>query len=298
MTRRILFLPAAALCLTIALAGCSTVFSGTSSAIAPGSPDVASGGYSASGGAAGDSGSTGTKVDDSALAQRSVIQTGTAVVTVETPKDAADAAARIVSAAGGRVDARSETAPTQSDRGSATVTLRIPSSAFEATLTQLEGLGTVQSVNLQTQDVTADVQDLGARITASRASIDRLLALLAKATDTKDLVQIEEAVASRQSDLESMETQQRYLADQVSMSTLDLQLVSVADAPVQEPNTFLSGLGAGWGSFVAFLSGTLVVIGVALPWLAFAGVIAAVVVVLVRARRRRSRRADVSEPAA
>ena len=221
------------------------------------------------------------------LVDRQVITTGWVTITVEKPLDAATDAVRIAEAAGGRVDGRTEYAPVNGDQGSATLTLRLPAESLTQTLDKLKELGEVQEVSLNASDVTMQSQDLDARITALSASVDRLLALLATAVDTDTLIQLETAISDRQGELESLESQRRYLADQVALSTVTLNLQSVATAPVQEPDTFLDGLVAGWNSFVAFFAGLVVVIGVLLPWLVFLGIIAAIVVFLIKRRKPR-----------
>jgi hypothetical protein len=226
---------------------------------------------------------------------RQVITTGWVTIVVDDPKDAAAEAVRITEAAGGRIDGRSEYAPVDGDQGSATLTLRVPAGTLTATLDKLREIGEVREVSLNSSDVTMETQDLEARITALQASVDRLLALLPTATDTETLIALETALSARQADLESLKAQQRYLDDQVSMSTITLSLVSVAAAPVVEPDTFLSGLLAGWNAFVAFFAGLLVAFGVLLPWLVFAGLITLVILLLVRRARRK---AAAAQPAA
>lgn len=217
---------------------------------------------------------------------RQVIVTGWVTVTVEDPLEASSEAIRITESVGGRVDGRDETAATENERGRATLTLRLPADDLTETLDKLKALGTVQEVSLNSNDVTMATQDLDARISALSASIGRLEALLATATDTENLIALETAISDRQSQLESMEAERRYYADQVSLSTVTLNLVSVADAPVEEPITFLDGLAAGWNSFVAFFAGLVVVLGVLLPWIAFAAIITGVVLYILRRRRK------------
>lgn len=228
----------------------------------------------------------GSDAGDTAGVDRQVIVTGWVTITVEEPMDAAAEAVRITESVGGRVDGRTEYAPVDGDKGSATLTLRLPADDLTETLDRLKALGEVQEVSLNSSDVTMVTQDLDARISALSASIDRLLALLATASDTETLITLETAISDRQAQLESLESERRYYADQVSLSTVTLNLVSVADAPVEEPVTFVDGLVAGWNSFVAFFSGLIVVIGVLIPWLLLAGVITAVVLLLVRWRQR------------
>ena len=187
---------------------------------------------------------------------RQVIETGYVTIVVDKPLDAAGDAVRITEQAGGRVDGRNEYAPTDGNQGSATLTLRIPVSALDDTLDTLKALGAVQEVSLSSSDVTMQTQDLDARITALSASVDRLVALLATATDTDTLISLETAISARQGELDSLESQQGYLADQVAMSTVTLNLVSPDQAVVTEPNNFFSGLTRRLGGFHRLLRRT------------------------------------------
>jgi uncharacterized small protein (DUF1192 family) len=266
------------LAVAVSLAGCSAS-SSSSDEVAPAvrgsEPSVVEGA------AAGDTAA------DLVAQDRSVVTSGTATITADDPLAAATEAVRIVEGAGGRVDARTESAPTDNDQGSANLTLRIPSSVLTATLDDLKALGKIGDVALTSVDVTTQSQDLEARISALRASVDRLTALLATATDTKVLIELESAISERQGNLESMEAQQRSLADQVSMSTIELALISVTDAPVAQPDTFWSGLAAGWGAFTGFVGFVLVAVGVLLPWIVAAGIATGAALMVVRRRRAR-----------
>jgi hypothetical protein len=244
------------------------------------------------GGVAADGAVVDQDASTSAAVERQVVITGNVTITAEDPIAASRDAVRIVETAGGRVDGRTEYAPTETDQGSATLQLRIPADKLTATLDKLEELGRADEVSLSTSDVTVESQDLDARITALRASIERLNGLMSQATDIDDLITLESAISSRQGELESLEAQQRYLADQVSMSTISLYLRSDAEAPKTTPADFWSGLAAGWNAFVAFWAGLLVVLGVLLPWLITLAVIAVVVIWIVRRRRRSAERAQ------
>lgn len=225
----------------------------------------------------------GTDLD--AAQDRQLVTTGYLTITADDPIAAASDAIAIAERAGGRIDARSEDAPVNGDAGSAQVTLRLPSKTLTQTIDDIKALGTVEVLSLSSIDVTTEAQDLDARIAATTASLDRLLGLLTTANTTETVLALETAITERQGNLESMQAQRRLLADQVSLSTLQLDLISVADAPADEPDTFLSGLLAGWGGFVAFFSALLVLFGVLLPWLVLTAVIAAIVLVLVRRSR-------------
>jgi hypothetical protein len=280
-TSRRLAFPTLVLVLGLSLTGCSAAghgsASGGSEAISPGTaPDSQV--------------SNGSASTSSDIVKRQVVTTGTVVIKTSTPIAAADKAASITDSAGGRVDDRDQSAATTSAPASATLTLRIPSSRLTPALAALKKLGTVESISIATDDVTTKSQDLGARVTALQTSITRLLALESKATTTADLIALEADIASRQGDLESLTAQQRYLNDQVSMSTIKLEFLAPSAAIVKPgPPSPGSAFTAGLSGFGVFFNWLFLVLLYLLPWLVLGAVIWVGIVYVVR--RRRGRRA-------
>ncbi len=243
--------------------------------------------------------STGKVVSD-----RAIIITGEMYMTVEDPILIADRAAGIVKNAGGRIDARSETAPDERSRGSAWLTMRIPSDKLDSVIDNLRTLGTVDQYSTNSADVTNVVTDLDAKISTLRASTARIEGLLADAKNISDIITLENELDRRQSELESLEAQQRGLADQVSMSTINLSLTTepivIVPPPDDSPDNFLSALAKGWHALVGFLSAALIVLGVLLPWLALIALVAIPAFLATRARKARAaeREAALEAPAA
>jgi uncharacterized coiled-coil protein SlyX len=280
MTRTTTTLGATLLAATLLLAGCSAGGGSVSdeSGGAPMAPEV-------NGGDAVTDGDTGVVTEENS---RDVIVTGSMTVTADDPIAASRDAVRLVEAAGGRVDGRTEYAPSNGDAGSATLVLRIPAERLQEVIDDLAELGRADEISTSTSDVTQYVTDLESRIATQRSIIDRLNAMFAQATTIADLITLETTIAEHQATLEDLEAQQRSVEDQVALSTLSLYLRSEAEAPAPEPMDFLSGLAAGWGAFVAFFSGLLVALGVLLPWLVAAALISGAIVLLVRGNRRRA----------
>jgi hypothetical protein len=212
---------------------------------------------------------------------RSVITTGWMAVTVDDPVDSAAQVAALVDAADGRVDRRNETPRTDTQQARATLVVRVPADRFDDVLADLRELGEVDSVQLEASDVTQQTQDLDSRIESLRTSADRLRTLIAQADDVGDLIAIESELTNRQSELDALVTQRDFLADQVAYSTLTVELLSEGLAPESGPNDFWSGVVAGWNALTGFVAGLLVAVGVLLPWLGVAVVIAAIVVGIV-----------------
>lgn len=227
---------------------------------------------------------------------RAIIVTGEMYMTVEDPVAIADQVATIVQAAGGRVDGRSETAPDEYYGGSAALTLRIPADELDDVLERVRALGTVDELRTESSDVTTQVTDLESRISTLRASTKRIEGLLTEANDISDIIALENELSSRQAELESLEARQRGLDDQVSMSTIYLSLTTEPVVIVDDsPDSFWDGLVSGWNGLVAFISGALVVLGVVLPWLALAGILAFGAMLVIRARRGSARRSAAAQ---
>lgn len=226
---------------------------------------------------------------DGAESERQVVQTGVLQLTVDDPRSVADAVVDLAERSGGRVDSRSEHAATEEQAGSAALTIRVPADEVSATVDALRELGRIDRIDLEAQDVTAAAQDLDARIRGLELSVARMSDLLARTTTTEDVVEAENALTERQTRLEELQSQRARLADAVALSTLTVELVGpgVVPAATPGPTSFVGGLAVGWQSFVVMLRGLLVVLGVLLPWLAFAGAVTAAVVAAVRWRRRR-----------
>ncbi|QNO38031.1 DUF4349 domain-containing protein [Protaetiibacter sp. SSC-01] len=256
---------------TLALSGCSASFEGASD----------SGGTGQQAPQAVDGESRGAADEAASPEDRALVITGTVTVTAEDPIAAAALATEIAASVGGRVDARTEYAARDGEGGSARLTLRVPADSVDEVRERLDELGTVDQTDFSTVSVGERQRDIESRITTLTASIARFTAWLATAETTADLISLETAIADRQAQLETLEAEQRALADQVAMSTITLTLRAEGVAPPPEgPTNFWEGLVAGWNAFVGFWAGVAVGLGVALPWLVLlaVGVVAAVYV--------------------
>jgi len=299
---------AGAVLLALALAGCSAGATSTDPDVATSAVESAADlgtEYAAEAPADGGGG-----VEPVAAAPQHVIVEGYMTVVVDEPTETVARVTDLVAQAGGYVESRSEQAPTEDSRGRATLVLRLPAAGVEGTLDAIAALGELADRNTTATDVTLQVTDLDARIEALETSIDRLLAMLADAQRTEDLITIERTLQERQSDLESFKAQRQVLGNRVALATISLELTTEPPPPTVGPGGFLPGVASGWAALVDTLRGASVVVGVLLPWLAFFGIVAAIVVPLVRrARRRRAARparpvdapappADAQSPAA
>ena len=101
--------------------------------------------------------------------------------------------------------------------------VRVPSSRFEALIARIErGKYEVRSKSIESREVTEEYSDLETRLASKRNTRKRYHELLSRSTSVKDILAVEEATHTLQEEIESTEGRLRYLADQVTFSTLDL----------------------------------------------------------------------------
>ncbi|MDQ1121911.1 DUF4349 domain-containing protein [Microbacterium trichothecenolyticum] len=187
-------------------------------------------------------------------------------------------------------DASAQSFP--ADASTAWIRVRVPVDALTSVMDGLSTLGTVTASKVTRSDVTDQTVDLRARITAAEASVARLTELMSQAGSVADLIAAESALADRQAQLDADRQQLALLESQVAMSSLTVQVMPAAATVAADPAGFGDGLVAGWNGLVTTLNGVVIGLGFLLPWLAAAGLVAAVVWVVRRARRRRARGAD------
>lgn len=235
-----------------------TSSSNTLTMLAPGAAD---GARTAAGTPVDQSGPTdqsGTESSDS----RQVITTGSASVTTDDPRAAAQRLARWVESVGGRVDDRAESAE---DGDTATLTIRVPSDRVTSTTDQLESYGTVDRLSISKRDVTAAVADLDARISALQVSVARLTEIMSRADTSEALIAAETALTDRQSQLEQLQSERRQTSEQIALSTLDVTFTQQDSA---QPEGFLGSIASGWQALVACALWLLHALGILLPWIA------------------------------
>jgi hypothetical protein len=181
-----------------------------------------------------------------------------------------------------------------------TIQLRVPSGSFGDVLNELSHLGKLESSSRSTDDVTGEVIDVNSRVRSAKDALGRIRLLLGRAQDLGDVIRLESELSSRQSDLESLEARQAYFADQTSLATISLTLLSPDVPAPSEPDKdgFLAGLSSGWHALAAAATTVATVTGALLPFLALVVLVGLPIVLVVRTTRRRRPPAPSPSPPA
>jgi len=181
--------------------------------------------------------------------------------------------------------------------GFSSITISVPTAELDSTLDRLADIGKVHSRNASTEDVTAQYVDTESRVKTMQASVDRVRALMSRATKLGDVVALEAELSRRQADLEATQSQLAALKDSVALSPVEVRL-STDEQVLQEAEDstgFLAGLRAGWAAFTGSVTVLLTLVGAVLPFAVLAALV--LVPLLVWLRRRTSRGPVTAQPA-
>lgn len=209
---------------------------------------------------------------------RAVISTGRVSVVSSHLEHARARVDELMKAFGGYVSDE-QTSHDRSGRISySTLTLRVPVTSFTAAMHSLAGLGTVHDAQSSTKDVTTQVIDVNSRVQTAKASLKRLRGFLRTAANVRTLIDVENEITTRESDLQSLKAQQAYLSDQTSLATITLELsrpdkVHITPGPLEHAG-FLTGLRGGWHALQSTVVVALTVVGATLPFLVLLGLLA------------------------
>jgi Domain of unknown function (DUF4349) len=252
-----------------ALAGCAGLSGGEGSSGDEPAGEPASRSSDASGGSSSTSGDASTGVKQSVATtplNREVISTGQISVSTRSISKARAEVLRLVTSYDGSV-ADEQTDSDQRGRiNSSTLTLRVPTSDFGEAMDALARIGKVERQTRKSEDVTTQVLDNDARVRAAERAIRQIELLLSRADALRDIIAIESDLARRQADLDSLKSQQAWLEDQTSLSTINVQLSRPGEAPEDEARGFLAGLGDGWDAMTNATVVLLTVLGAVLPF--------------------------------
>lgn len=199
-----------------------------------------------------------------------------------------------VSALGGYVES-SESGAYSSVRYEHLV-LRIPADSLDSFLQAVAALGTVTSQDTSVQDVTDKYVDVKSRLAALETEQETLLALLKKAENLTDILEIQDRLTEVRGTLESYKAQLQALESQIDYSTVTMTVNEVERVSPPEQTGFfaqvrqnlsenLYAIGQGARSFGIWFLSSLPYFAI---WIVLIGLV--VVVVLLIRRRRKKRR--------
>lgn len=209
-----------------------------------------------------------SQAGDPALVARAIVSSGEITVRPRSIDQARAEVLRMVSAWGGTVADEQTVSDKRGRASDSTLTLRVPTTRFAGAMSALADLGRTEQQSRSSEDVTTTVIDNAVRVRSAERSIRQIELLLGRAQRLGDIIAIESELARRQADLDSLTSQQAYLRDQTSLSTIVVHLgrVRALVRPEEHAGGFLTGLSDGWQAMQAVTGTLMTLVGAVLPF--------------------------------
>ena len=237
-----------------------------------------------------------------AAAGRKIIKNGELTIqTREFDQFIADLNAAIL-AVGGYVESSSVKGNSynKSRMRSAEITVRIPAENLDAFCAQVSDLGNVTYKNLYTRDVTLTYVDLESHVKALRTEQQTLMELLARAQSVEDIIVVQSRLSDVLYEIESYESTLRTYDDQIAYSSVRLSLQEVQRETTVEKESAAQEIARrfkeNWedvkDGFARFGINFVSSLPVILVWVVFLGLVALVIVRIVKGSSKRQARRE------
>ena len=193
-----------------------------------------------------------------ATLDRKIVETASLQLQVDDVGGGFEEVGRIATASGGFV--ASSKFSYRGEQQIASVTVRVPSAAYQSVLRELRGLAKkVDAEDSNASDVTEEYTDLASRLRNLEATQAQLLTLLAKAQSITDILIVQDRLNSVTGEIEQVKGRMQLLDNLTELATVTVHLRPVV-GPVSNGG---SGVDLGqtiseaWDDSLAFLGGIL-----------------------------------------
>lgn len=177
-------------------------------------------------------------------------------------------------------------------RRSAYIVARIPQNKLDQFVVGIEEESNITNKNESTEDVTLSYADIEARKSSLRIEQERLNELLAQSDSLETIIALESRLTEVRYEIESYESRLRTMDDQVTYSTVNLNITEVKEykpEPVEDPtfgqrlsDAFVDSLEGAWDVIQDFVIGLIAFIPRLIVLLIILGVIGLILFGIVK----------------
>ncbi|MCB2289078.1 DUF4349 domain-containing protein [Clostridium sp. CS001] len=160
-------------------------------------------------------------------------------------------------------------------------TLRIPKTKFDDFILDVGKVGSITSKQISSEDVTSAYFDTQAHLKSLNIQEERLIELLKKTGELKDIIVVEKELTSVRYEIEGLTGNLKKWDNLIDFSTLSIELSEVYDIK-EDPGSFggkiINGFTSSLKSLLNFGKDLVVVISISIPYL----VILTIILLIVR----------------
>lgn len=207
----------------------------------------------------------------SGMTDQKLIKTGYLNLEVKGVPDTVERVKEIALHRGGYVASSSISGET-ADRLRATVVVRVPAAAFDNTIADIKGVGTLLSASVSADDVTMEYVDLQAQKGAFQRQLEQYNRIMEKAEKVEDVLKIQVEIERVQVELDRLEGRLRYLDNRIDYGTLTVSLQEPAPLGGDTGHNFVSVINSGIQGFLGMIDAIIIAVFTFLPLILLGGV--------------------------
>lgn len=164
--------------------------------------------------------------------ERKIVKDGFLDVLVKKVEDTSLGIQEVATRNGGQVD-NINISDKSTDTKYGTITIRVPNDKFGSAIEEIKKLAVkVNSERVSSVDVTLQYVDLEARLKSKKAVESQYVALLDRASKVEEIVTVHSYLDRVREEIEMLEAQMNYLANQVSMSSISVSMTSETEVQI------------------------------------------------------------------
>ncbi|MBU3192084.1 DUF4349 domain-containing protein [Clostridium bowmanii] len=175
----------------------------------------------------------------------------------------------------------------QSRRG--TFILRIPKTKFDSFILDIGSLGSITSKQISTEDVTSAYFDTQAHLKSLTIQEERLIELLKKTGELKDIIVLEKELTSVRYEIESLTGNLKKWDNLIDFCTLNIEIAEVhkiKENPVSFIDKIANGFVSSVKSLVDFSKEFVVVLSILIPYLVVLSIILLIGIYIYKHRKK------------
>jgi hypothetical protein len=177
---------------------------------------------------------------------------------------------------GSNVSGRSIESNSYEERRRGQFTLRIPKTKFDGFILEVGSLGSITSKQISTDDVTSTYFDTQAHLKSLTIQEERLIELLKKTGELKDIIVVEKELTSVRYEIEGLTGNLKKWDNLIDFCTLNIELSEVnkiKENPISFGGKIVNGFTSSIKSLIEFGKDFVVVLSIAIPYLVILSII-------------------------
>ncbi|MCJ7688165.1 MAG: DUF4349 domain-containing protein, partial [Clostridiaceae bacterium] len=166
--------------------------------------------------------------------------------------------------------------------------LRIPKDKFDSFILDIGNLGSITDQQISTEDITSVYFDTQAHLKSLTIQEERLLELLKKTGELKDIIALENELSRVRYEIENLTGSLKKWDNLVEFSTLNIQISEVhtiKENPVSLGDKIANGFVNSVNSLIDFGKGFIVIISICMPYLVILSIVFLIIRFVIKLRK-------------